>query len=93
MTSAFADGTRLCRADCYPWNLDQVQRGLLERPRIGGQDKARNRRERLNEEITKRLEISRDILARTPVDVLDVHERPRIIFRVADNTWLDAIVR
>jgi len=41
----------------------------------------------------ERVEVFRDLLAKTPVDELEVHERPRIIFRVSENTWLDAIVR
>src|SRR6266403_5256362 len=49
--------------------------------------------EELGEEMLKRVETLRDLLARTPVDELDVHEHPRVIFRVADNTWLEAIVR
>jgi small-conductance mechanosensitive channel len=47
----------------------------------------------LGEEMTERVEVFRDLLAKTPVDELEVHERPRVIFRVNDNTWLDAIVR
>ena len=49
--------------------------------------------EELGEEMIKRVEVFRDLLARTPVDELEVNERPRVIFRVSDNTWLDAIVR
>ena len=49
--------------------------------------------EELGHEMLKRVETFRDLLARTPVDELDVHEHPRVIFRVADNTWLEAIVR
>src|SRR2546430_6035858 len=41
----------------------------------------------------ERVETYRDLLARTPVDELDVHEQPRVIFRVGENTWLEAIVR
>jgi hypothetical protein len=33
------------------------------------------------------------LLARTPVDELEVRERPRVIFRVDEVTWIDAIVR
>jgi hypothetical protein len=29
----------------------------------------------------------------TPVDELDVKEHPVVLFRVSDNTWLEAIVR
>ena len=32
-------------------------------------------------------------LARTPVDELEVREHPRVIFRVDEVTWIDAIVR
>jgi hypothetical protein len=47
----------------------------------------------LGEEMMKRVETFRDLLARTPVDELEVRERPRVIFRVNENTWLEAIVR
>ncbi|HMF46975.1 MAG TPA: mechanosensitive ion channel domain-containing protein [Candidatus Udaeobacter sp.] len=49
--------------------------------------------EELGQEMIERVQTFRDLLARTPVDELDVHERPRVIFRVGENTWLEAIVR
>ena len=49
--------------------------------------------EELGEEMMERVETFRDLLARTPVDELEVRERPRVIFRVSENTWLEAIVR
>ena len=49
--------------------------------------------EELGQEMIERVQTFRDLLARTPVDKLDVHERPRVIFRVGENTWLEAIVR
>jgi len=49
--------------------------------------------EELGKEMMKRIETFRDLLARTPVDELEVRERPRVIFRVSENTWLEAIVR
>jgi small-conductance mechanosensitive channel len=49
--------------------------------------------EELGEEMMRRVEVYRDLLARTPVDELEVNERPRVIFRVSENTWLEAIVR
>src|SRR5438477_4127818 len=49
--------------------------------------------EELGQEMIKRVETFRDLLARTPVDELEVRERPRVIFRVSENTWLEAIVR
>jgi len=49
--------------------------------------------EELGEEMLERVQTFRDLLARTPVDELDVHEHPRVIFRIGENTWLEAIVR
>jgi small-conductance mechanosensitive channel len=49
--------------------------------------------EELGEEMIKRVETFRDLLARTPIDELEVRERPRVFFRVSENTWLEAIVR
>ena len=49
--------------------------------------------EELGEEMLKRVSVYRELLAKTPVDELEVRERPRVIFRVSDNTWLEAIVR
>ena len=49
--------------------------------------------EELGQEMIARVQTFRDLLARTPVDELEVRERPRVIFRVNENTWLEAIVR
>ncbi|MGC2627864.1 MAG: mechanosensitive ion channel family protein [Candidatus Udaeobacter sp.] len=49
--------------------------------------------EELGKEMLQRVQTFRELLARTPVDELDVHEHPRVIFRVSENTWLEAIVR
>lgn len=49
--------------------------------------------EELGQEMIPRVQTFRDLLARTPVDELEVRERPRVIFRVSENTWLEAIVR
>ena len=47
----------------------------------------------LGEEMMKRVEVYRQLLARTPVDELEVRSHPRVIFRVDEVTWIDAIVR
>src|SRR6266498_1536112 len=47
----------------------------------------------LGEEMMKRVEVFRDLLARTPVDELEVRSDPRVIFRVDEVAWIDAIVR
>jgi small-conductance mechanosensitive channel len=49
--------------------------------------------EEIGEGMMERVRVFRELLAKTPVDELEVRERPRVIFRVNDNTWLEAIVR
>jgi len=49
--------------------------------------------EELGQSMMKRVKLFRDLLARTPVNQLEVQEEPRVVFRVNANTWLDAIVR
>ena len=41
----------------------------------------------------KRVEVFRQLLASTSVDELEVRSHPRVIFRVDEVTWIDAIVR
>jgi hypothetical protein len=40
-----------------------------------------------------RVEIYRELLSQTPVDELEIQERPVVHFRASENTWLEAIVR
>ena len=49
--------------------------------------------EELGEEMMERVGVYRDLLARTPVDELEVRAHPRVIFRVDEVTWIDAIMR
>jgi small-conductance mechanosensitive channel len=49
--------------------------------------------EELGEAMLERVRTYTALLAETPVDQLEVKERPHVIFRVNSNTWLDAIVR
>lgn len=49
--------------------------------------------EEVGEMMMERISIYRDLLAQTPVDRLEVRARPSVVFRVADNTWIEAIVR
>jgi small-conductance mechanosensitive channel len=49
--------------------------------------------EEIGEGMMERVRVFRELLAKTPVDEFEVRERPRVIFRVSDNTWLEAIVR
>ncbi|HEU4872314.1 MAG TPA: mechanosensitive ion channel family protein [Pyrinomonadaceae bacterium] len=47
----------------------------------------------VGEEMMKQVEVFREILAQTPVNQVEVQERPVVLFRVGENTWLEAIVR
>jgi small-conductance mechanosensitive channel len=49
--------------------------------------------EELGAVMEERVGVYRELLAQTPVDELEVRERPTVIFRVDNNTWIDAIVR
>lgn len=47
----------------------------------------------VGEEMMKQVRVFRELLAHTPVNQLEVQERPVVMFRVADNSWLEVIVR
>jgi small-conductance mechanosensitive channel len=47
----------------------------------------------LGESMMEKVKIYRDLLARTPIDHVEVRERPAVLFRVSENTWLEAIVQ
>jgi small-conductance mechanosensitive channel len=49
--------------------------------------------EDLGEQMMDLVQVYRELLQQTPVDELDIREKPVVHFRASDNTWLDAIVR
>ena len=49
--------------------------------------------EELGDSMSEKVKVYRDILSRTPVDELDVRDKPVVMFRVSENTWLEVIVR
>jgi len=49
--------------------------------------------EDVGKSMIENVKIYRGLLARTPVNHLEVEERPTVRFRVSDNTWLEATVR
>ena len=79
----------------FPYHLERgkIPDRLQCRLGIHRQHDAEDHRGRARKEMLKRVQTFRELLARTPVDELDVHEHPRVIFRVGENTWLEAIVR
>ena len=50
-------------------------------------------RKEIGPKMLRRISVFRELLARTPVDQLNVKEQPAVFFRVNDNTWIDARVR
>jgi small-conductance mechanosensitive channel len=49
--------------------------------------------EEVGKAMIERIKVYRELLAQTPVDELEVQERPVVVFRVGENTWIEAIVR
>ena len=49
--------------------------------------------EAVGDAMMEHVRLYRQVLARTPVDEVEVNERPAVFFRVAENTWLEAVVR
>jgi small-conductance mechanosensitive channel len=49
--------------------------------------------EEVGEAMMERIRTYRELLEQTPVDQLEVQEHPVVVFRVAENTWIEAIVR
>jgi small-conductance mechanosensitive channel len=49
--------------------------------------------EELGEKMMNLVSVYRELLRQTPVDELEIQERPVVHFRPSDNTWLEAMVR
>jgi small-conductance mechanosensitive channel len=49
--------------------------------------------EEIGGQMMDRVKVYRQLLSQTPVDELEIQERPVVHFRAGENTWLDAIVR
>src|SRR5438128_8999839 len=77
----------------YIWNEIKFQIAYQSDLKFVAQTMQKIVEEELGEEMIERIGVYRDSLARTPVDELEVRERPRVIFRVDEVTWVDAIVR
>ncbi len=49
--------------------------------------------EEIGEQMMSLVQVYRELLTQTPVNELEIQERPVVHFRASENTWLDAIVR
>jgi small-conductance mechanosensitive channel len=77
----------------YIWNEIKFQIAYQSDLKFVAETMQRIVEKELGEEMMERVELFRDLLARTPVDELEVRSRPRVIFRVDELTWINAIVR
>ncbi len=77
----------------YIWNEIKFQIAYQSDLKFVAETMQRIVTEEIGQEMIERISVYRDLLARTPVDELEVREHPRVIFRVDEVTWVDAIVR
>jgi len=77
----------------YIWNEIKFQIAYQSDLKFVSETMQRVVEEEIGKEMMERVEVYRKLLARTPVDELQVRAHPRVIFRVDEVTWVDAIVR
>jgi small-conductance mechanosensitive channel len=77
----------------YIWNEVRFQIAYQSDLEFVGRIMQQVAEEELGPEMMKHVRVYRDLLAQTPVDQLTVQEKPVVVFRVSDNTWIEAIVR
>jgi small-conductance mechanosensitive channel len=77
----------------YIWNEVKFNVAYESDLEFVAQTMQRVAEEEVGERMMQHVRVFREILAQTPVDQLEVRERPAVLFRVNSNTWIDAIVR
>ena len=77
----------------YIWNEIKFQIAYQSDLQFVSETMQRVVTEEIGKEMSERIETYRQLLSRTPVDELQVRAHPRVIFRVDEVTWVDAIVR
>ncbi len=77
----------------YIWNEIKFQIAYQSDLKFVAETMERIVNEEIGEEMVKRIETFRGLLAKTPVDEVEVRAHPRVFFRVDEVTWVDAIVR
>jgi small-conductance mechanosensitive channel len=77
----------------YIWNEIKFQIAYQSDLQFVSETMQRVVSEEIGKDMSERVEVYRRLLAKTPVDELQVREHPRVIFRVDEVTWVDAIVR
>ena len=77
----------------YIWNEVKVSLAYESDLQFVAATMQRIAEEELGEVMIEKVKVFKDLLARTPVDHLEVRERPSVVFRVNENTWIEAILR
>lgn len=77
----------------YVWNEIRLQIGYGSDLDFVARTMQRVAEREIGKEMVERVRVFRDLLAKTPVDELSVQEKPTVLFRASENTWLEAIVR
>lgn len=77
----------------YVWNEIRIQIGYDSDLEYVAQTMRSAAEAEIGEAMMDRVRKFRELLSRTPVDQVEVSERPSVSFRVADNTWLEAVLR
>ncbi len=77
----------------YVWNEIKFQVGYDSDLEFVGKTMQTIVEKELGHKMLARVSRYRSLLAQTPVDELAVQEKPTVVFRVNDNTWVEAIVR
>jgi small-conductance mechanosensitive channel len=77
----------------YIWNEVKFQIGYDSDLEFVARVMRETAEEEVGEAMMQRIRTYRELLSQTPVDELEVRERPSVVFRVGENTWIEAIVR
>jgi small-conductance mechanosensitive channel len=77
----------------YIWNEIKVNVAYESDLEFVSSTMKRLAEEEVGEMMMEKVKVFRELLAKTPIDHLDVSEKPAVVFRVSDNTWIEAIVQ
>ncbi|MEO6033677.1 MAG: mechanosensitive ion channel family protein [Verrucomicrobiota bacterium] len=77
----------------YIWNEIKFQIAYESDLNFVAQTMQKIAEDELGENMKEQIALFRELLSQTPMDHLDVREKPSVFFRVSEITWLEATVR
>ena len=77
----------------WVWNEVKLQVGYDADVAWVGQVMQETAQEEIGAAMAANVQVYREILSRTPVDHLEVHERPSLAVRIGESTWVEVMVR